>query len=154
MTGDSILNGTEENRLRKNHSVKVRAFPGSNIEDMYDYLSPLLKKKPFYIILHIGSSDSPYKTSSHILDEILKLKVHIEIVLPTVGVYFSCPILRFDDAKANLTLHHLVMKMKHLTNIIVHDNVDRSCLGKKGTYLNPKGSGRLAINLLSLMRRL
>ena len=121
---------------------------------MYDYLSPLLKKKPSYIIVHIGSNNSPYKTSSHILDEMLKLKAHIEIVLPTVRVYFSCPILRFDDVKANLTLHHLVKKMKHLTNIIVHDNVDRCCLGKKGVHLNPKGSGRLVINLLSLIRRL
>ena len=50
IAGDSILNGIEENRLKKNLSVKVRSFPGSNIDDMYDYLKPLLKKKPSYII--------------------------------------------------------------------------------------------------------
>ena len=34
IAGDSILNGIEEDRLKKNHSVKVRSFPGSNIDDM------------------------------------------------------------------------------------------------------------------------
>ena len=76
------------------------------------------------------------------------LIAHIESVLPSAIVYLSCPILRFDDAKANLTLH-LIMKMKYLPNIILHDNVDKSCLGKKDVHLNPKGSGRLAINFLS-----
>ena len=42
IAGDSILNCIEENRLKKNLSVKVRSFPGSNIDDMYDYLKPLL----------------------------------------------------------------------------------------------------------------
>ena len=154
IAGDSILNGIEENCLKKNLSVKVRSFPGSNIDDMYDYLKPLLKKKPSYIIIHVRSNDAPFKTSSQILDEMKNLIAHIESVLPSAIVYLSCPILRFDDAKAKLTLHHLIMKMQYLPNMILHDNVDKSCLGKKGAHLNPKGSGRLAINFLSLMRRL
>ena len=34
VTGDSILNGLEENRLNKKLKVKVRAFPGAGREDM------------------------------------------------------------------------------------------------------------------------
>ena len=45
IAGDSILNGIEENRLKKNHSVKVRSFPGSNIDDMYDYLKTIIEKE-------------------------------------------------------------------------------------------------------------
>ena len=79
----------------------------------------------------------------------------MEWELPIVnsnGVYLSCPVLRFDDTKASLTSHHFVRKMRYLSNILVHDNVDKSCLDKKDTHLNPKG--RLTINFLSLVRRL
>ena len=154
VTGDSILNGLEENRLNKKLKVKVRAFPGASIEDMYNYLAPLLRKKPTHIILHIGSNDSPDKTSNVIMKGILKLRTHIESVLPQTKVYLSCPVLRLDHAKAGLTLYQLVRKMKSLENVIVNDNIDGSCLGKAGLHLNPKGSGRLAMNYLSLMRRL
>ena len=46
ITGDSILNGLEENRMRNigKHTVKIRAFPGANVLDMYSYITPLLKK--------------------------------------------------------------------------------------------------------------
>ena len=85
---------------------------------------------------------------------ILKLRTHIESVLPQTKVYLSCPVLRLDHAKTGLTLYQLVRKMKSLENVIVNDNIDGSCLGKAGLHLNPKGSGRLAMNYLSLMRRL
>ena len=56
ITGDSILCGVQEKRLRNS---KVRVFLGANVDDMYDYLTPLLKKKPTNIILHIGSNNAP-----------------------------------------------------------------------------------------------
>ena len=154
IVGSSILNGIDENRLNKKRNVKVRAFPGAYIDDLYDYLLPLLKKIPSYIILHIGSNDSPHKTAKEIFNEILVLKTYIESILPAVSVFLSCPVLRLDDAQANLTLRHLGYEMKTLRNIIVNDNLDGSCLGKKGLHLNAKGSGRLAMNFISLMQRL
>ena len=154
ITGSSILNGIEENRLSKTRNVKVRAFSGAYVDDMYDYLLPLLKKKPSYIFLHIGSNDAPHKTGKDIFNEILGLKSFILFMLPTVTIYLSCPVLRLDDARANLALRHLSFEMKSLPNIIVNDKVDGSCLGKKGLHLNAKGSGRLAINFISLIRRL
>ena len=156
ITGSSILNGIDENRLNSKFKVKVRAFSGAYIDDMYDYLAPLLKKKPSVIILQIGSNDATQKTSSQIYREILNLKEHIEFVLPNVKVYLSCPVLRVDNVKANLSLVALGKKLKFNfpSNIIVNDNIDITCLGRKGLHLNPKGSGRLAINFLSLMRRL
>ena len=33
-------------------------------------------------------------------------------------------------------------------NIIIHDNIDNSCLGKAGLHLNAKGTGRLTMNFL------
>ena len=154
ITGSSILNGIEENRLSKSMNVKVRPFSGAYVDDMYDYLLPLLKKCPSYIILQIGSNDAPLKTAKQIFNEITDLKAYILSVLPTVKVFLSCPVLRLDDAKANLTLRQLSYELKGLPDVIINENVDGSCLGKKGLHLNPKGSGRLAINFISLMRRL
>ena len=152
ITGDSILCGIEENRLKK---AKVRVFIGACVDDMYDFLTPLLKKKPTNIILHIGSNDSPFKTSEEIVSEIVNLKKNILSILPTVRIYLSCPTVRFDNFGANAVLRKVEEKLKSLFNdVILNDNVDRSCVGKKGLHLNPKGSGRLAINFISLMRRL
>ena len=153
IAGDSILNGVEERRLHKN--VKVRAFPGARVDDLYDYLAPLVKKRPTNIILHIGSNDAIEKNSDQILKEILDLKANILSILPTVRVYLSCPTLRLDNRVVNDVLRDLDLKLKSLTcDIISNDNVDRTCLGKKGLHLNPKGSGRLAMNYIALMRRL
>ena len=123
---------------------------------MYDYLSPLLKKVPSVIILHIGSNDSTQKTSTEILEEIWNLKDRIESVLPKVKIYLSCPVIRIDNVKADLTLRHLGKKLQHhfSSSVIINDNIDSSCLGKKVLHLNPRGSGRLAMNYISLMRRL
>ena len=122
---------------------------------MYHYITPLLRKKPKYIIMHIGSNDAPHTTSNVILEDMLNLKKYIESILPDSTVYLSCPVIRQDNTKAGFTLHHLDQKLKLLNdNIIRNDNIDSSCLGKGGLHLNDKGSGRLAMNFLSLIRRL
>ena len=154
ITGSSILLGVEESRLQK-YNVKIRPFPGATVDDMFDYLIPLLKKQPSYIILQIGSNDSPSKTCDEIANEILNLKSFIHSALPNAKVFISCPVIRTDNKKANNTLRELDTVLKNTTkDIVTNDNIDSTCLGKRGLHLNPKGSGRLAINFISLMRRL
>ena len=62
--------------------------------------------------------------------------------------------LRTDNAKASLTLERLRDRVMNGENIIVHNNIDNSCLGKAGLHVNAKGIGRLAMNFISLMRQL
>ena len=121
---------------------------------MYDFLAPLLKKKPTNIILHIGSNDATNKSYGEIINEINNLKSYIEKILPETKVYLSCPVVRTDNTRANLTLRKVDSYLKSLPFIVKNDNVDTTCLGKRGLHLNAKGSGRLAINYISLMRRL
>ena len=53
IVGDSILAGIDEHRLSTGKKkVKGRYFPGARTDDMYDYMKPLLRKLPDYIILH------------------------------------------------------------------------------------------------------
>lgn len=75
-------------------------------------------------------------------------------MLPNVKVYLSCPVLRTDNIKANTTLRRLNEALRYLPNVIINDNVDDKCIGKKGLHLNARGSGRLATNYISLMRNL
>ena len=131
------------------------SFPGAKISDMYHYLTPLLEKKPSNIIIQIGSNDAANKKSNEIANEIEALKLHITDTLPGVKVFLSCPVIRIDDRNANNTLREFDIYLKrNITDIIVNDNIDVSCLGRRDLHLNPKGSGRLAINYISLMRRL
>ena len=140
--------------ILKIYKAKVRPFSGALIDDMYDNLKPLLKRKPTNIILQIGSNDSTNKTSDEIMLEIENLKQYIMEILPNVKIFISCPVVRFDNYEANFTLRQLDSKLKSTRNIIMNDNIDKSCIGKKGLHLNAKGSGRLALNYISLMRRL
>ena len=92
IVGDSIINGIEESRIKKKIQVKVRSYQGAKISDMYDYLTPLLKKEPTYIFLHVGSNNSPNEDSTTILDKFLQM--HIKVILPNVKIYLSCLVLK------------------------------------------------------------
>ena len=93
ITGDSMINQIDEKRLSNsvNGNIKVPAFPGANVEIMYNYIAPLLAKEPKVIVLHIGTNDAVVKSSDTILNEILKLKLHIESQLSDVNVIFIVP---------------------------------------------------------------
>ena len=63
IVGDSMISGIDQQRLSvKERIVKVRSFPGATINDMYDYIRPLLKKAPDNVILHVGTNDTPNNT--------------------------------------------------------------------------------------------
>ena len=72
----------------------------SNIEDMYSYIMPLIRNKPTYIILHVGTNDSTCKTADEILSEILQLKTIIAKPLPNCKIALSQPVIRNDNRKA------------------------------------------------------
>ena len=63
--------------------------------------------------------------------------------------------MRIDNSKARLTIKHLLSKIKHMkVKYMLNNNISENCLGRKGLHLNPRGTGRLAVNLISLIRKL
>ena len=144
IVGDSILAGIDENRLSTGkHKVKVRYFPGARTDDMYDYMKPLLRKLPDYIILHIGTNDVVNNTSREILDKILKLKTYIQKKLPRCQTTISTPVKRHFHGKASLTISHLRKKFKDLSiSIVDNSNIGAFYLNSVGLHLNDKGLGR------------
>ena len=153
--GDSILQHLDESRLSKrNAPVKVRCFPGSNIEDMYSYICPLLRKNPAHIVLHVATNDAPYKSPDEILTDILKLKLFILDKLPNCDVIISQPITRYDNQRAKVTIRNLNAKLNLLKiNMVDNSNIDFEQLGKRGLHLCNWGTSRLALNYMSLMRQ-
>ena len=156
IASDSIMNNIDENRLnRSDINVKVRAFSGSTVTDMYDYIKPLLKKQPTHLLLHVCSNDAPFKSSNQILDELLLLKRYIENSVQGINVIISKPLLRIDNPKARITLDRVSTKLENLNiSTLDNSNITDIHLGRKGLHLNRRGNGRLALNLMSLIREL
>ena len=65
----TFRNGVEKKKVRK---LKVKNFR-STIDDMYDYIKPLLKKCPDHIILHFGTNNTVNESSKVLLSKLLDL---------------------------------------------------------------------------------
>ena len=102
--------------------------------------------------MHIGTNDATKKSPGQIKNEINNLTIYIKETLPDTKIVFSLPTLRTDNYKAENTLDEVRNYFKDDPDIIVNNNIDRSCLGRKGLQLNPKGNGRLAINFISFLK--
>ena len=155
VVGDSMLAGVDEKRMSHRSNVKVRVFPGATIDDMFDYINPLLKKCPDAVILHVGTNDCPHDTSRAILDKLLKLKTFILKSLPNSKIVISGAINRTDNAKASLTVKHLNQHLRSLElDFLDNNNIGEECLGRKGLHLNEHGCGKFAINLIKKIKLL
>ena len=145
-----MVNGTDEKRLTKKHgNVKVFHFSGARIEDTNQYIIPIIKKQPDYLILHVGTNDATTNTSKKIVDDLLILKSNISKQLPSCRIVLSKPIIRHDDGKANLTIRFVNERLLALqSEYIENDSISSQHLGRKRLHLNPKGKGRLALNFM------
>ena len=76
----------DEKRL----SVSTKKTVNAGINENHPKLDSLLKKKPSNIV-HVGTNDSVNKTSATILDDLLKLKLCIELKAPGICVIFIVP---------------------------------------------------------------
>ena len=53
-----MVNGIDEKRWSKKHgNVEVFHFSGARIEYINQYIIPIFKKQPDYLILHLGTND-------------------------------------------------------------------------------------------------
>ena len=146
---DSIHNKLDEKCLSKYMNVKVTAFNGVNIEDMYSYVKPLLKKESPHVLLHVGTNEAPFLTSEHIFNEIIEKSVE------NVKVIISQSILPTDNAKAQMTINNLNSKLSNLNILCMsNSNVKGEHLGRNGLHLKDRGNGRIALNIMNLIREL
>ena len=115
---------------------------------------PIIKNKPDYLILHVGTNDATTNSSRKIVDDLLMLRINISKHLPNCRFVLSKATIRHDHGKANRTKRNV---NKHLENLelecIDSNNINAENLGQKGLHLNPKGESRLALNVLKQLRK-
>ena len=58
--------------------MKVRSFPWATLDDMIDYLHPLLRKGPDRALLHAATNDAIRHDSHKIIQKIPDVKAFIE----------------------------------------------------------------------------
>ena len=69
---DSMWPGIDKRRISKrDRKVKIKNFPGATVDDMYDYVKPILKKCPDNIILHVGTNNTVNESSKEVLGKLL-----------------------------------------------------------------------------------
>ena len=106
-----MVSGLKEELLsNKKHQVKVKCCRGATVEDMYDYVKPILKRKPDYVVLHVGTNNTKDMTSRNILAKLLQLKTAVLDSDKKFKVILSQPMTRVDDDKAAFT----ISKLNHL----------------------------------------
>ena len=86
ITGDSMLSNINERTLSRKYKTKIRSFPGATVSDMFDYIKPLLKKRPDKIILVIGANDIEHKMYQEIIAEFKSLVEFKSVCLDTMSL--------------------------------------------------------------------
>ena len=150
--GDSMIGGIDKRRLR---NTKVRSKPGATIEDMFFFITPYLRKNPTNIICHVGTNNTRSDSAEQIMEKLVQLKEYIMSKCPSVKLVFSNLIVQTDDPTASRVVRETNSKFNHLdTTILRNDNIQEEQLGKKGLHLSGYGTGRLAKNLIEMIKEL
>ena len=133
------------------HLLKKTAFLPlkkvvATVADMFDYLKPLLKKRPDKVILVIGANDIEHTSSQEIVAKIKTLVDFIHGCLPECHVVISEVLKRADTKFLNKSLKSMGF------DTLPQQNVTFDLLGKKGFHLNFFGNKQLAKNIIEKLR--
>ena len=111
------------------------------LKDMLGNIKPVLRHKPEYIILHVGTNNALNLPPNEILHKILELKIKIEEISKDCKVIISTPTYRFDNGKAGNTVNELTNMLINLNIPIVNNkDISRKHLRYKDLHLNSYGS--------------
>lgn len=149
IAGDSIIQHVQGWDLSTNDKhVAVKSFSGARIADMDDYLRPLLGKKPDEIILHVGTSNIRNESPCSVAEGIVNLVTQIQHDSPTTHLAISPLLPRSDNLDFNDKIREankifkLFCSSRGLTLLGIN-NIDLTCLNRRGVHLNRKGSSLL-----------
>ena len=53
-----VLAIKEELLSKKKHQVKVRCCRGATVEDIFEYVKPIVKRNHDYVLLHVGTNNT------------------------------------------------------------------------------------------------
>ena len=76
--------------------VTVKSFYGANLEDMDDFIIPILRKKPDQLVLHIGTNNLRRAESQVVAHGVINLPHKIEEQCPGIDIIVSWILTRTD----------------------------------------------------------
>lgn len=150
--GDSIISKLSGWKMSdKANRITIRAFPGSKIEDMKDYIKPTLRSPPDNLILHIGSNNLRSDDSRSVAEEIVKTCEEIQHTSPGTKIAISELTTRQDSnelEQKRIDVNKILRSFAKTRDwkVIAHNNIDPSCLNKRKLHMNVRGTINLAKN--------
>ena len=125
--------------------VTVKSFSGATIEDMSDFMKPILRKKPETVILHIGTNNLRKGDAKSVADGIITLAQSIDQQCSDTEIIVSGIISRSDVISASSRVRETNELVKSVCNqknwiFIPNTNLKTAYLNARGLHLNPSGS--------------
>lgn len=151
IVGDSMTKFIKPNKLSRKHHVQSYSFAGAKIEDMNDFVKPLLRRRPDKVIVHVGTNNVKDENPKRVKAKIGELVDTIRNEQPSAKIVLSSVIHRNDDRSLNGSIDQVnrgvesVCRQRGL-DFISHDNIPEDCLNNGGLHLNRKGVFSLANN--------
>ena len=151
LVGDSMTKFIQPKKLSRNHHVSSHSFPGATVEDMHDFIKPLLRRKPEKVILHVGTNNVKNDNPKRIKGKITELVDAIRKEQPTVKIAFSSIVHRTDDRSLNRCIDQVNRSMESFStqsgvDYISQGNISEDCLNSGGLHLNRRGVFNFASN--------
>ena len=151
LVGDSMTKPINGRKLSKSIRVTSHSFPGATLEDLADYVKPVLKRKPDHVIIHAGTNNLRNDSPRQIKEKMSKVIDGIKQEDPTVGITISS-VINWTDKPLNnkiLQVNQLLEEYCNANNFdfIMNNNINSNSLNAGGLHLNPKGIQTLAANL-------
>ena len=173
--GDSLLNGINEQYMRKDHFTQVRNHPGATTEDMLHHIRAHATKKPEAVIVLAGHNDitanerikednrkRPRDQQQDLIkssDSMKKLIKELKSKLPNAPIAICelpfrnhNPRLMNDEKDINQQFELLAQREQ--LGYIHMSSYTKEHLGKKGLHPNFKGKAEIANILKSYISKL
>ena len=152
--GDSIVNGLDYKKLKKNHFVKVHPHGGATTDDMVHHIKTFVKRKPDLVIIHSGTNDLTNNVDT--IEQVDNLVKVCKKILPETKLAFSSLTLRKDRKKLFGKIQKLNDRLKKVCSIhnigfIDNNNIDERGLSKGKLHLNKSGMKVLTDNVFDYM---
>ena len=152
IVGDSMLKNINEWTLSRRYTTKVRCFRGLTVDDLHDYIKPLLRKRPDKMILVIGTNDTENKSVADVLKRIKSLLDMILEKLPKCHIVVSEIIKRAGKCKANTNskINEFNSELKKMNvDILRQQNILPEHINRSDLHLNQHGDSQVAKNIVS-----
>ena len=150
IAGDYIIQHVQGWDLSTNDKhVAVKSFSGARIADTEDYLRPLLRKEPDEIILHVGTNNICDESPRNVAECIVNVVTWIHQDFSTTHLAISPLLPRSDNLELNDKIKEANKILKSFCSsrgltLLRINNIDLTCLNRRGVHLNCKGSSLLS----------